>query len=145
MVFFEPVNPRLQITFSAQVEHVAPGLDKDPSSLIPSSIFGNVISLINELMRASWDYALRNREDGRFDQIRRMAALDILNRRDIEFVIIEIKPGSIEILLDWTTVVFGIGAAKTIIEGMVPNAAWDLTKYSFQAIRDFIFRNREGA
>jgi len=141
MIFPTPIEPRLRLQFTTEVVNVAPGFDGNTSSLIPASTLGNMVSLTSELMRTTWDYALSHPDDERFSQIRRINALKILRRRDLEFVIVGIRSGSIEIILDWQMVVFGLGAAKTIVEGMLPNAAWDLTKYSFQAFRDLLFRN----
>lgn len=135
-----PIDPRLGIRFSAEVERPVPGFEDDPSSLIPVSTLGNVTSSVNDLMRATWDYAFAHTNDDRFYELRRLEALQVVTRRDVELVVVSIERGSLVLVLDWATI-FALG--QSVLVGVAPNAIWDLTKYSFQSLYRVINRTNE--
>jgi hypothetical protein len=124
-------STRLRVSFAASMESRSASFEGDPSGIIPASTFGKVVSAIDDLMVATWDYAFTNTNDDRFIELRRLEAAEIVRRRDVELAIVGFQRGSLEIILDWAIIV---GAAQSVLSGMVPNAMWDLTKYSFQSL-----------
>lgn len=135
-------DPRLSIKFTSSVGERIEGLDADPSSLIPAFTIGGTVTTINRIALATWDYALSHPNDYRFAEIRELEALNLIQRKDVELVVVSVKPGSLEFLFEWSYVLMAVGAGKFLIEGMIPNAGWDLVKYSFSSIRD-LFRKKE--
>jgi hypothetical protein len=133
---------RLKINFKNEVEKVGP-VELDLSSLIPASMIGNVLASMSELMRSTWDYAFTNTNDERFIDLRRLEAEKIIQRKDIELVIVATRPSSLEVILDWAALIYGVGIVQSTLQGVLPNALWDLMKYSFGAIRQLLIRRNE--
>ncbi len=128
---------RLTVKFDNKVERSEYG-EFDISSVIPASMIGNVLVAMSKLMRSTWDYAFYNSNDERFVNLRRLEAEKVLQKKDIELVIVATRPGSLEVVLDWAALLYGAGIVQNTLHGLLPNALWDLTKYSFVAIRQLL-------
>ena len=135
-------STRLNISFTSQFEPRPNSYYGDSSSIIPASTLGRVVSSTNNLMLATWDYAITNTNDERFDDIRRLESKKEFSRQDIGLVIVAFGKGSLSVALDWAAVA---GAAYTsVAAAMAPNALWDLTKYCFQSFLSLIRTDSEG-
>jgi hypothetical protein len=134
-----PLDPRLWIRFQREYLGAPPDFP-NPSGLIPASTVGQVIVAVSELMRSTWDYATTNVKDERFAAVRRLWAQQEFQRRDIELIIVDTRAGSFEVILNWLTPIIASGVVQTAAVGMLPNALWDLTKFSFRSIYDLIIR-----
>ena len=112
----------------------------NPYQSIPASTLGYVLAGVSELMRSTWDYAITNINDERFDYVRKLEAQEVIQRREIELVVVDTRTGSLEVILDWLVPIVATGIFPGAIQGMIPNALWDLTKYSFWSIHELIVR-----
>ena len=111
--------------------------------VIPGTHLGNVVAQTNELMRSAWDYALSHAADERFREVRRLEATGAIKRQDIELAVVSVHEGSLEIILEWLVIIVGSSLLREIALGVGTNALWDLTKYSFQALRDLLRREKD--
>ncbi|MCA9994207.1 MAG: hypothetical protein KDE56_00585 [Anaerolineales bacterium] len=134
-------NPRLSIRFQREFRNV-PDFP-NPTGLIPASTLGYVVAAVSELMRSTWDYATTNIRDERFNTVRKLEAQQIFQRREVELVIVDTRAGSLEIILDWLAPILASGVIQPTVAGMLPNALWDLTKYSFWSIHHLITRRSD--
>lgn len=132
-------NSRLSIKFQREYLRNAPEFPNS-SGLIPATTLGYVLTAVSELMRSTWDYAIKNTSDERFDAVRKLEDQQLFQRRDIELVIVNTRAGSIEMVLDWLAPILSSDILQTAVIGMSPNALWDLTKYSFGTIHGLINR-----
>jgi hypothetical protein len=134
-------KPYLSITFSAEMTERPEKFDGDPSSVIPASALGNVISLTNDLMQITWDYAWWNIDDDRFDELRKLEATGLIDRRDVELVVVSFNKGSVEAIFDWSFAFLGAASFwQTLPSNIAVEASWDLAKYSFQSLWQLIRR-----
>jgi hypothetical protein len=127
-------NANLIIKFQREYFRNIPDIP-NPSGAIPVATLGYVLAAVSDLMRSTWDYA-NTGKDERFESIRKIA--QSIQRNDIELVVLETRPGSLEISLDWL-----MPLAKSAVVGMLSNALWDLTKYSFSSIQRLIAKQSD--
>lgn len=127
-------DTKLTIKFQREYYGNIPDIP-NPSGAIPASTIGYILAALGDLMRSTWDYANRSKDE-RFDSIRNIT--QSVQRNDIELVVLETRQGSLEISLDWL-----IPITQTAVIGMLPNALWDLTKYSFWSIHSLITNGRD--
>jgi hypothetical protein len=128
-------EPRLVINFTSRFEEPPIGFLEehgDASRIIPTSVLANVISQTNEIMLATWNYALWHSSDDRFNELRKLAAVEGFDRRNIELVIVDVTKGSIEASLAWAAALY---ASSELLRGVTVNALWDLAKFGLGALR----------
>jgi hypothetical protein len=135
-----PLDSRLSISFQREYRGISPDYP-NPSGLIPASTVGQVIVAVSELMRSTWDYATTNIKDERFAAIRKLQIQQEFQRRDIELIIVDTRAGSFEVILNWLSPIVTSGVIQAVAVGMLTNALWDLTKFSFQSIHNLIARH----
>ena len=133
-------NARLSISFQREYFRNVPDVP-NPSGVIPAASMGYVLTAVSDLMRSTWDYANANKNDERFESIRKLG--QAIQRNEVELVIVETRPGSLEVFFDWLIPIVSNPLVQTAITGMAPNALWDLTKYSFWSIQRLIAHRRE--
>lgn len=133
-------NARLSIKFEREYFRNAPDIPNS-SGVIPAAVMGYVLTAVSDLMRSTWDYANANKNDERFESVRKLE--QAIQRNEVELVIVETRPGSLDVFLDWLIPVVSNPLVQTAIIGMAPNALWDLTKYSFWSIQRLIANRRE--
>ncbi|MBN2088588.1 hypothetical protein JW964_03200 [candidate division KSB1 bacterium] len=132
-------KPYLSIKFSAETKYKPEEFVGDPSSIIPASILGNVISLTNELMNATWDYAWWQLDDERFHEFRKLEATGLIDWRNTELVVVSFNNGSIEAFFDWSVGLLGASSFwQNLPSNIAVEALWDLAKYSFQSLWQLI-------
>jgi hypothetical protein len=132
-------NARLSIKFDSEYRNT-PDIP-NPSGAIPAATMGYVLAGTSDLMRSTWDYALSNKDDERFESVRKLG--QAIQRNEVELIIVETRPGSLEVRLDWLIPIVSNPFVQNAVTGMIPNALWDLTKYSFWSIQRLIANRRE--
>lgn len=135
---------RFRIKLTSELKNKTSEFEENSTSIIPATVFANIISSTNEILQATWDYAWWYPSDERFKPLRELDAGGIIDRRNTELVIVNIKTGSIETFLDWSIAFYGASVVfQQVPPNIIANALWDLTKYSFGAIKNMISGSKE--
>jgi len=133
-------RPSLQLTFISDFKEKNIPYDGDLSGIIPVKNLANVLSILNDTVHVTWDYAWWHTKDERFDELRKLETVAEIDRRDVELVITSVEKGNSEIInLDWS-IAFWAAIWQSLPGGISANAIWDLAKYSVKSLWDLIHR-----